>query len=76
MELVGARGHVTFGGRLEADAEGFIARQMAKTHADDWRDPTQVRAWAHRLTGALVAASVAAPSAAPPPATGATGATA
>src|SRR5262245_17735246 len=30
MRLVGARGHVTFGGRLTRDARGFIASAMAK----------------------------------------------
>ena len=33
MASVGARGHVTFGGRLEADASGFPARAMAKKMA-------------------------------------------
>src|SRR5688572_1138025 len=32
MARVGARGHVTFGGRLERDAKGFAARAMAKEH--------------------------------------------
>jgi menaquinone-dependent protoporphyrinogen oxidase len=36
---VGARGHVTFGGRLAPDAKGFPASAMAKTRAGDWRDP-------------------------------------
>src|SRR5271165_1151306 len=30
MSKIGARGHVTFGGRLEADAKGFPASAMAK----------------------------------------------
>ena len=30
MEFVGAREHVTFGGRLERDARGFVASAMAK----------------------------------------------
>ena len=30
MEKVGAKGHVTFGGRLPADAKGFPASAMAK----------------------------------------------
>ncbi len=45
-ELVGARGHATFGGRLAPDAKGFPASAMAKKFAGDWRDPQQVRAWA------------------------------
>jgi menaquinone-dependent protoporphyrinogen oxidase len=43
---IGARGHVTFGGRLPADAKGFPASAMAKTHAGDWRDPERIRGWA------------------------------
>ncbi|MGZ8814001.1 MAG: flavodoxin domain-containing protein [Mycobacterium sp.] len=39
----GARGHVTFGGRLAQDAMGFPASAMAKTNAGDWRDPEHVR---------------------------------
>jgi menaquinone-dependent protoporphyrinogen oxidase len=46
MASIGARGHVTFGGRLQAEAKGFPARAMAKKHAGDWRDPAQVRKWA------------------------------
>ena len=45
MDLVHARGHVTFGGRLPADADGFPASSMAKKHAGDWRDEEQVRSW-------------------------------
>lgn len=41
----GARGHVTFGGRLAPDAKGFPASAMAKTNAGDWRDPEHVRGW-------------------------------
>ena len=44
MERVGALGHVTFGGRLTADAKGFPASAMAKKHSGDWRDPAQIRA--------------------------------
>jgi len=45
MRRVGARGHVTFGGRLSPDAKGFPASAMAKKQAGDWRDAGQVRAW-------------------------------
>jgi menaquinone-dependent protoporphyrinogen oxidase len=44
LERIGGRGHVTFGGRLPADAKGFPASAMAKTHAGDWRDPERIRA--------------------------------
>ena len=46
MTAVGARGHVTFGGRLLSDAKGFPASAMAKTRSGDWRDPEHVRTWA------------------------------
>jgi menaquinone-dependent protoporphyrinogen oxidase len=44
--LVHARGHVTLGGRLAADAKGFPAQMMAKKRAGDWRNPDHVRAFA------------------------------
>src|SRR3954452_24752277 len=46
---VEARGHMTFGGRLEKDAKGFIARSMAKTSAGDFRDPEQVQEWVDQI---------------------------
>lgn len=48
-----ARGHVTFGGRLSQHARGFPASAMAKKVAGDWRDPVQVRAWAHFVAAQL-----------------------
>lgn len=45
MTRLGARGHVTFGGRLEPDAKGFPASAMAKKMSGDWRDPAHVRRW-------------------------------
>lgn len=53
MARVGARGHVTFGGRLEPDAKGFPASAMARTHAGDWRHPDQAREWAHEVAASL-----------------------
>ena len=52
-ELVDARGHETFGGRLADDATGFPASSMAKTMAGDWRDPDQVSGWAKRIAEEL-----------------------
>ncbi len=46
MARIGARGQVTFGGRLESTAKGFPASAMAKTKAGDWRDRAQVHTWA------------------------------
>jgi menaquinone-dependent protoporphyrinogen oxidase len=52
-ERVGAKSHVTFGGRLEADAKGFPASAMAKKMSGDWRNPHQIRAWAAQLADEL-----------------------
>jgi menaquinone-dependent protoporphyrinogen oxidase len=53
INRIGARGHVTFGGRLLPDASGFPARAMAKTKAGDWRDPPRIRAWATAVAAEL-----------------------
>lgn len=53
MDRVGARGHVTFGGRLLPDAKGFPASAMARKNSGDWRDPARVRAWALRIAAQL-----------------------
>lgn len=53
LSTLGARGHVTFGGRLEPDARGFPASAMAKTKAGDWRDPAHVRRWATAIADEL-----------------------
>ncbi len=56
MGRVGALGHATFGGRLEASAKGFPAEAMARTNAGDWRNPARIRAWATELSRALPSA--------------------
>lgn len=56
QQRIGARGHVTFGGRLASDARGFPASAMAKQHAGDWRNPARVRAWADELAQQLPSA--------------------
>ncbi len=53
MRRVGARGHVTFGGRLSPYARGFPASAMAKRRAGDWRDPGQVHDWTRRIAAEL-----------------------
>ncbi|WP_163993171.1 flavodoxin domain-containing protein [Pyxidicoccus caerfyrddinensis] len=53
MKQVGARGHMTFGGRLEKDAKGFIAHAMARTHAGDWRDSGHIQRWARSVAAEL-----------------------
>ncbi|MGZ4576234.1 MAG: flavodoxin domain-containing protein [Mycobacterium sp.] len=50
---VGARGHVTFGGRLAPDAKGFPASAMAKKKAGDWRSPAHVRRWVSMVVAEL-----------------------
>jgi len=56
MERVGARSHVTFGGRLAPDAKGFPAAAMAKEHSGDWRNPERIRAWAAEVAVILPSA--------------------
>jgi menaquinone-dependent protoporphyrinogen oxidase len=53
MERVGARGHVTLGGRLAPDAKGFPASAMAKKRAGDWRDAAQAEVWAGGIAAQL-----------------------
>jgi menaquinone-dependent protoporphyrinogen oxidase len=55
IEMIGARGHATFGGRLEPDAEGWIAHAMAKTHSGDWRAWHVIRAWAKDVAQQILA---------------------
>lgn len=57
MERVGARGHMTFGGRMSADAKGLLASAMAKRSPGDWRDVEQVRKWAGLVASELRAGS-------------------
>lgn len=53
MEQVHALGHMTFGGRLEPDAKGFIARAMARQHSGDWRNTEHIRRWARSIAEEL-----------------------
>jgi menaquinone-dependent protoporphyrinogen oxidase len=55
MERTGARGHVTFGGRLAPDAKGFPASAMAKKLSGDWRDRDHVRRWTQSVASQLIA---------------------
>lgn len=48
IDHVGARGHVTFGGRLE--------EKSGNLPLGDWRDPEHVRRWAEYIAGELAAA--------------------
>jgi menaquinone-dependent protoporphyrinogen oxidase len=53
MARVHARGHVTFGGALDADASGLIASKMAATMAGDWRDPDAIATYAGEIVADL-----------------------
>lgn len=53
MEMVDARGHMTFGGKLEKDVKGFPASAMARDQAGDYRDPEQIRAWVDEVAAQL-----------------------
>jgi menaquinone-dependent protoporphyrinogen oxidase len=46
MERIDARGHVTFGGRLE--------EKNGNLPVGDWRDPEHVRRWAQQIAQELV----------------------
>lgn len=56
MTSIGARGHATFGGRLEPHAKGFPAGAMAKTKAGDWRDRDHVGRWVQSVVDELQSA--------------------
>jgi menaquinone-dependent protoporphyrinogen oxidase len=56
-ERIGARRHVTFGGRLAPNAKGFPASAMAKTRSGDWRNPDRARAWAAEIADVLPVAA-------------------
>lgn len=50
---IGAREHMTFGGRLIEDAPGLIASRMSRRLAGDHRDRGQVREWARGIAARL-----------------------
>ena len=53
-ERLGAEEVVTFGGRLPADAPGFVAKAMARNGmAGDWRRLDHAEAWANAIAGEL-----------------------
>ncbi|UQU67786.1 flavodoxin domain-containing protein [Couchioplanes caeruleus] len=60
MRLLQARGHVTFGGRLSAEAHGWLgllARRMEHDgHSGDFRNPDRVRAWARGIAAEITSA--------------------
>jgi menaquinone-dependent protoporphyrinogen oxidase len=51
---LGARGHVTFGGRLDENARGFIARAMLRNgRGGDFRNPERIAAWTRQIAAEL-----------------------
>jgi menaquinone-dependent protoporphyrinogen oxidase len=57
-----ARGHMTFGGVLTADAHGWFAHAMAKKFAGDYRDPEQVADWVRQIEHDLSPVEITVPS--------------
>jgi len=57
IRALGARGHITFGGRLNDEAHGWlglVARRLANEgHAGDFRNPQRVRRWARGIAAEL-----------------------
>lgn len=53
MARIDADGHQTFGGRLEREARGFVARSMAKKQSGDWRNLAHVTRWTTEIVGHL-----------------------
>ncbi|MFG2006246.1 flavodoxin domain-containing protein [Spirillospora sp. NPDC048911] len=55
MNRIVVRDHVTFGGRLDPDVQGFIASRLAKEHGDDYRNQEQIKDWARTIAKDLTA---------------------
>ncbi|WP_063836928.1 flavodoxin domain-containing protein [Phaeacidiphilus oryzae] len=62
MSRLHARGHRTFGGRLNSEDAGRIGRNMARRGVEgDYRNPEQIRAWGHEIARTLAKESAAGP---------------
>ncbi|MGC0208699.1 flavodoxin domain-containing protein [Streptomyces levis] len=58
MARLDAREHVTFGGRLEEGAKGWVARMILRSgKGGDFRDFTAIEAWAARIAAELATAA-------------------
>lgn len=65
-DLTGARGHMTFGGKLPGNTKGIIMKQATKnSETGDYRDFDSIRAWANEL-GTKIAVIANRPRAAAP----------
>lgn len=63
VERIGARGHRTFPGRLDPPALGFVERAVTaalRAPHGDFRDFTEIRAWAADIASALKPATIGA----------------
>ena len=53
-----ARGHITFGGRLDEFAEGFLARAMVRSgHGGDFRNDERIKNWSRAIAAELSSAT-------------------
>jgi menaquinone-dependent protoporphyrinogen oxidase len=51
-----AREHITFGGKLDENAQGWVARRIVSSgRAGDFRDPERIKAWASGVGRELTA---------------------
>lgn len=67
MRQIGARGHITLGGRLDPAEGGFMARGLARQGmAGDWRDMDAARAWAAEIAETLASLAPAPQPTVPP----------
>ncbi|GAA3785069.1 flavodoxin domain-containing protein [Streptomyces phyllanthi] len=58
MVRLDAREHVTFGGRLEEGAKGWVARMILRSgKGGDFRDFTAIQAWAAHVAAEFVGAA-------------------
>ncbi len=54
MDLVSARAHVTFGGRLCKDTSGVLAQELVRSgRAGDWRDIVHIDSWTRWVASML-----------------------
>ncbi|KUO17700.1 flavodoxin domain-containing protein [Streptomyces dysideae] len=59
MDRLDARGHITFGGRLQEGAKGAIARMILKNgKGGDFRDFARIEEWAREVAEELAAEKV------------------
>ncbi len=54
LDLTEARGHKTFGGRLDETAKGFIAKSIVRQgKGGDFRNMEDVKTWGHQISSEL-----------------------